>query len=879
MWEPPARFGRVAFAVLASVAAFSTIASAAPTAPAQPRLPAAVWGVEPAARSLGSLDAAALRALKRRGVNTVVVDARSLSAKDARQVRRAAAAAGVRLLVASRPGRTPSASCAATRRLGSAACAVHAPLLARTLSLSRARGVEVVVVHLAGAGQLLDVKLPSRGRLLGVVAVPRQVRADVWRRALARVRKEPRLDLALSGRASSAQGLQVLSLIGERTVLADEPPAAAPSAPTGLAQAATTTSSVDVSWQANGTAGAQYGVYRDGQLVGTTASTTWRFTGLTCAATFEASVDAVDASGARSGRATLTVRAAPCSGGGGGGGGSSADVTPPSTPGGFARSSSTATSISVRWTASTDAVGVAGYGLYVGSLRVATTSLTTYVFGGLPCGSTQTLGVDAVDAAGNRSARATISAATSACAPGGDTTAPSAPGGLAISAAGETTLAIAWNASTDNVAVTGYGIYRNSVLVGSGTARTYSFTGLACGTSYTLGVDAYDAAGNRSTRTSVSGATTACPAPPPGSGTANLYVAAGASTSTACTVTAPCGSFDRAYKLAQPGWVVEVAGGSYGTQSIGKDASKTSAADVLFRPAPGASVTLGYLDISGSHLEVRDMTATGGADVDSSPIDTRDVTLRNITARSLFLRADNVNVIGGSIGGFNGCDAGMPEDGIKFWSDNSRGADGIVMDGVLVHDIRRIGCDRHTDCIQIYSGTNHVIKNSKLVNCPTTGLIARPASSSQPLANITIENNYFGSVLDGSEAINIGTAPDRCSGMVIRYNTVVNESSSFDCVTSAGDPGSLVEGNIISVGCESDAIWRYNVFRPGSATCGTGAVQCSPAYVNSSALDFRLASSDTCARGRGNPTSHPTTDAEGQGRPQGTVDAGADEIG
>jgi hypothetical protein len=324
---------------------------------------------------------------------------------------------------------------------------------------------------------------------------------------------------------------------------------------------------------------------------------------------------------------------------------------------------------------------------------------------------------------------------------------------------------------------------------------------------------------------------------------------------------------------------VEVGGGTYERQTIEKDSGKTTAEDVVFRPAAGASVILGGLNIRGSHVEVRDMRLAGDGAVGSDPIDTRDVTLRNLTGRSLFLRADDTRVIGGSYGGFNGCESGAPEDGVKLWSDSNRGADGIVLDGVRIHDIRRTGCDRHTDCIQIYSGTNHTIKNSTLVNCPTTGIIARPSGSSQKLENITIENNYFGAVLDGSEAINIGTAPDRCSGMVIRYNTVVNESSSFDCLTSSGAPGSLVEGNIISVGSGNDATFRNNVFRSGSALVGSSAAQCTPSYRNAAAGDWRLASNDTCARGRGNPTSHPQTDAEGQPRPQGTIDAGADEIG
>ena len=416
-------------------------------------------------------------------------------------------------------------------------------------------------------------------------------------------------------------------------------------------------------------------------------------------------------------------------------------------------------------------------------------------------------------------------------------------------------------------------------------SKTGTVRGLRCGTRYAFAVDARDAAGNRSPKTRLRAGTAKCaassPSPPPTApptGTATLFVSASGSDSGPCSSAAPCRSFDRAYRLARPGQVVDVAAGSYDRQTIEKDPSKAAADDVLFRPAAGATVTLGGLTVRGSHVELRDMRLVGDGSVGSDPIDTRDVTLRNLTGRSLFLRADDTRVIGGSYGGFNGCDSGMPEDGVKLWSDGNRGANGIVLDGVRIHDIRRTGCDRHTDCIQIYSGTNHTIKNSTLVNCPTTGIIARPSSSSQKLENITIENNYFGAVLDGSEAINIGTAPDRCSGMVIRHNTVASESSSFDCLTASGAPGSLVEGNIIRVGSDDDAVFRFNVFRPGSARPGIGAVGCSPAFRNASAGDWRLAASDTCARGRGNPSSHPATDAEGEQRPQGTVDAGADEI-
>ena len=59
---------------------------------------------------------------------------------------------------------------------------------------------------------------------------------------------------------------------------------------------------------------------------------------------------------------------------------------------------------------------------------------------------------------------------------------------------------LSWGASTDNVGVTGYEIYRNGSLLTtkSGTTTTHSDTPVSGSTTYTYQVRALDAAGNRS---------------------------------------------------------------------------------------------------------------------------------------------------------------------------------------------------------------------------------------------------------------------------------------------------------------------------------------------------------------------------------------------
>ena len=142
---------------------------------------------------------------------------------------------------------------------------------------------------------------------------------------------------------------------------------------------------------------------------------------------------------------------------------------------------------------STDNIAVTGYRLFQGGSQVGTSATTSFGYTGLTCETTYTLGVAAVDAAGNVSGTATKSVTTAACP---DTTPPSTPTGLATSAVGATSATLSWTASTDNVGVTGYRLFQGGNQVGTSATTSYSYTGLTCGTTYTLGVVAVDAAGN-----------------------------------------------------------------------------------------------------------------------------------------------------------------------------------------------------------------------------------------------------------------------------------------------------------------------------------------------------------------------------------------------
>ncbi len=271
-----------------------------------------------------------------------------------------------------------------------------------------------------------------------------------------------------------------------------------PSAPGALAAISASRTSIGVTWApATDNVGVTgYTVYRDGAAAGTSTATSYTVSDLSCGVTYRVAVDAFDAAGNHSARTEAFLSTAAC-----------ADTTPPLAPASVNMGSRTQTSISVTWPAATDNIGVVGYGVYRAGTKLAEVAERAYTFAGLTCGANYTLGVDAYDAAGNRSAVTTVIIATTACA---DTTAPTAPTNLSAGSVTTTGLTLSWSAASDNVGVTKYEVSRNATLVASPTTTSSTQTGLTCGTSYSFAVLAVDAAGNRSTPAQLSTSTTAC---------------------------------------------------------------------------------------------------------------------------------------------------------------------------------------------------------------------------------------------------------------------------------------------------------------------------------------------------------------------------------
>jgi chitodextrinase len=119
--------------------------------------------------------------------------------------------------------------------------------------------------------------------------------------------------------------------------------------------------------------------------------------------------------------------------------------------------------------------------------------------------ASHTLRAIAKDAAGNSTTSTAVTVTVNNVA---DTTPPSVPAGLSATAISSSQINLSWTASTDNVGVTGYNIYRAGVKIGTAPSTSYQDAGLNASTSYGYNVSAFDAAGNTSAQSTGASATT-----------------------------------------------------------------------------------------------------------------------------------------------------------------------------------------------------------------------------------------------------------------------------------------------------------------------------------------------------------------------------------
>ena len=284
--------------------------------------------------------------------------------------------------------------------------------------------------------------------------------------------------------------------------------------------------------------------------------------------------------------------------------------------------------------------------------------------------------------------------------------------------------------------------------------------------------------------------------------------------------------------------------------------------------------------IGARHLELRDMALPGGWQTDANAA---DVIMRNLDSRHLFINSSQqVSVIGGRVG-----PTGPVNYHPQIDATTPTPPRDILIDGVTFHDWRVAVPGQHTECLQIGGGDRITVRNSRFINCEATGNlhITHYGDPSPRTRNVTIENNFFSTTINGYYAIQAYAVQN----LLIRNNSATQgflvmpfpgDTVAANNVRVVAQPRSRPPRGSASPGCSTAS----NVFFWGIA--GQQAAKCdssdtaltgtsNPGFVNPGALDLHLTASSP-ALGRGAATEAAVTDIDGE--PRGaSPDAGADE--
>lgn len=365
---------------------------------------------------------------------------------------------------------------------------------------------------------------------------------------------------------------------------------------------------------------------------------------------------------------------------------------------------------------------------------------------------------------------------------------------------------------------------------------------------------------------------------------AGAFVSSSGSDNAPCTRNAPCASFDRAYRAAASGASVEIAAGTYPTQEVTRDASKTDGAPpVTFVPATGAAVVvngdlvfLGVHDVRVDRLRVNSLAllpSTRSA-LTSNTEYSSHLRFSRMGVKVLYIRAgSNITIADSAIGNYSYLE-GYGSNTIGSY-DGMPPSTNIVLDRVTFRGIRRDSSPSHAECLFLQNVDGIAIRRSRFLECPVMGIFSQAVGDAFNPQHVTIENNFIGHPFaDASSSIYVdyrgGNPP---TNWVIRFNSLGGglrfaEGSSFR--------GIVVDSNVGPNGsgyCGTDVSYVSNVWT--GVRCGTTDRVAPTGYRDLAGLDYRL---KECAAAvdRGNATSFPGTDIAGRKRPVGKhPDAGA----
>ncbi|MFC4775787.1 glycosyl hydrolase family 8 [Paenibacillus sp. GCM10023252] len=263
-----------------------------------------------------------------------------------------------------------------------------------------------------------------------------------------------------------------------------------PTQPTNVTATNPTLNTLQLTWSAATDNQGQvvYEVMRDGKLFVVTSATTFKLEYLSPGTSHTYTVRARDLAGNRTSSNQII-------------GTTAADATAPPKTTGITAQARSLTSITLKWSrpADNDTINDIAYDVYMNDVKVNTAKVYypgDFVIKNLQPATAYNFKIVAIDKTGNSSTSDVFTTSTTTT----DTTKPSRPSYVRATSTSYTSIALAWNASTDDnpSGTVTYDVYIGSQKVNAQpiTSTAFTLTNLQSNTEYSIKVIAKDSAGN-----------------------------------------------------------------------------------------------------------------------------------------------------------------------------------------------------------------------------------------------------------------------------------------------------------------------------------------------------------------------------------------------
>ncbi len=266
------------------------------------------------------------------------------------------------------------------------------------------------------------------------------------------------------------------------TTLKDEIP---PTAPTGIVVSKIAANGFNVKWNAStdNVAVMEYELYINGNFASPKISGLQHtFINLLPTTSYEITLKAIDTSNNASSFSTSTSVT------------TISDLIAPRKPTGLQATDITISSFTLNWLATTDNLTVKHYEVYHGAKLLTTTNDLSFEMTDLTINTQYPMKILAVDEAGNRSSFSNLLYVRTLKL----VIPPAKPTGLILGSAFATELYLSWGLPTDAIAVSGYDVFVNGVLLTRVKDRKANLKELVPSTEYDVTIKAFDNDGERS---------------------------------------------------------------------------------------------------------------------------------------------------------------------------------------------------------------------------------------------------------------------------------------------------------------------------------------------------------------------------------------------